>query len=124
MAWRRKPRALLRKAAKNAGVELLLRLQPGGDGRPLKTELLDRLISRGCLSISAVRRPTWVMLKRCCVCRAGLLPAPKPVRAGNGVIGYAMRNDIPVIHMLNVKSISNQVGIPYDSQPRKKAPSR
>ena len=30
--------------------------------------------------------------------------------AGNGVIGFAMQNDTPVIHMLNIKSISDRVG--------------
>jgi poly-gamma-glutamate system protein len=54
----------------------------------------------------------------------GLVPANQADRAGNGMIGVAMRKIIPVIHMLNVKSISNRVGIPYDSPPRKLAPAR
>ena len=44
--------------------------------------------------------------------------------AGNGVIGFAMQNNIPVIHMLNIKSISDRVGIPYDGTPRKRGPDQ
>ncbi len=44
--------------------------------------------------------------------------------SGNGVIGFAMQNDIPVIHMLNIKSISERVGIPYDSKPSKMGPGQ
>jgi hypothetical protein len=53
-----------------------------------------------------------------------LVPAKDIDQAGNGVIGFAMRKDIPVIHMLNIKSISNRVGIAYDSPPRKIGPAQ
>jgi hypothetical protein len=42
--------------------------------------------------------------------------------AGNGVIAKALQAGIPVIHMLNVKALSEFSGIPYDSRPRKVAP--
>lgn len=114
--------ALLRTAAKNAGVELL----PAASLQEMvavKSELLDRHQPRVFINIGGsqanlgdaedvLRLP------------AGLLSGDETGTAGNGVIGHALRHDIPVIHMLNVKSISNQVGIPYDTQPRKKAPSR
>lgn len=53
----------------------------------------------------------------------GLLTAKDLENAGNGVIGAAMRANIPVIHMLNLKSVSRSVGIPYDSAPREMGPA-
>jgi poly-gamma-glutamate system protein len=52
----------------------------------------------------------------------GLLDSKQLDNAGNGVIGAAMQMDIPVIHMLNIKSVSHTVGIPYDSPPRASGP--
>ena len=58
----------------------------------------------------------------------GLPTGPVPLSdtniAGNGVIGNALRDDIPVIHMLNLRYLSRQTGIPYDSEPRRMAPGR
>jgi hypothetical protein len=54
----------------------------------------------------------------------GLIPAAETAVAGDGVIGFAMRNNIPVIHMLNIKSLSKVTGIPYDRPPRKMAPTQ
>jgi len=112
--------ARLRQAAKEAGVELLT----AGNLEGMiarKTELLERHQPRLFVSIggshanlgddhAVLRLPT------------GLVPATGMGVAGNGIIGAAMRNNIPVIHMLNVKSISHLVGIPYDSPPRQVAP--
>lgn len=38
---------------------------------------------------------------------------------GNGVIGRALRAGYPVVHMLNLKSLSTEVGIPFDAVPSK-----
>ncbi len=54
----------------------------------------------------------------------GLVTGNNKTKAGNGVIGFAIENDIPVIHMLNLKAISNKAGISYDSPPRKIAPNK
>ncbi len=54
----------------------------------------------------------------------GLITGNNKTKAGNGVIGFAIENDIPVIHMLNIKAISNKAGISYDSPPRKIAPNK
>jgi poly-gamma-glutamate system protein len=54
--------------------------------------------------------------------------SPGPVKAsdgksaGNGVIARALGEGIPVIHMLNLRELSRQTGIPYDSRPRPMAP--
>ena len=54
----------------------------------------------------------------------GLVPATQVSAAGNGVIGAAMKTDIPVIHMPNMKYPGNMSGIPYDTEPRQVAPRR
>jgi len=54
----------------------------------------------------------------------GLVDGNIKTETGNGVIGIAMKNNIPVIHMLNLKSISHTAGISYDSPPRKIAPTK
>ena len=113
--------ALLRKAAKEAGVELLT----AGNLEAMvarKAELLDRQQSRLLVSIGGSHANlgnTHEVLKL----HTGLVPTTDVDLAGNGVIGVAMRNDIPVIHMLNLRSLSNMVGIVYDSPPRKMAPA-
>ena len=55
---------------------------------------------------------------------AGFVSASERSLAGNGVIGFAMQNNIPVMHMLNIKSIGERLGIPYDSKPRKMGPAQ
>ncbi len=55
---------------------------------------------------------------------SGMVPPSAVNDAGNGVIGAAMRNSIPVIHMLNLKSLSKRIGLSFDSPPRKKAPAK
>jgi len=52
----------------------------------------------------------------------GPLPVSQSALAGNGIVGLAMDRDIPVIHILNLKSLSTRVGIPYDGMLRKMAP--
>jgi len=114
--------ALLRKAAKEAGVELL---EAGKleEMTALKTKLLEKHRPRLFVNIGGSHAnlgDAHEVLKL----HTGLVPVTDIDLAGNGIIGVAMRGNIPVIHMLNVKSISNLVGIPYDSAPRKMAPTR
>ena len=114
--------ALLRKAADNAGVELLTaaNLQ---QMIAIKTQLLEAFQPELFISIGGSQANLGDAIE---VLRLppGLVPGNQGELAGNGVIGAALRADIPVIHMLNIKSISNRVGIPYDSYPRKAAPAR
>lgn len=113
---------LLRKAADDAGVELLTaaNLQ---EMTARKIELLEAFQPGLFISIGGsqanlgdameiLRLPT------------GMVPGGQVDLAGNGVIGAAIRADTPVIHMLDIKSISNSVGIPYASKLRKAAPAR
>jgi len=113
---------LLREAAKDAAVELLT---AGSleDMITLKAELLEVFQPRVFINIggSQANLGDDIGVLRL---QPGLLAAGETAPMGNGVIGFAMRKPIPVIHMLNVKSISSRVGIPYDSQPRKNAPSQ
>jgi len=114
--------ALLRKAAKEAGVELLTADKLEGM-IALKTKLLESHEPRLFINIGGSHANLGdanEVLKL----HTGLVPVTDIDLAGNGIIGIAMRKNIPVIHMLNVKSISNMVGIPYDSAPRKIAPTR
>ena len=114
--------ALLHKAAKQAGVELLTAASLE-EMIARKAELLERHQPRLFVNIGGSHAnlgDAHEVLKL----HTGLVPVTDIDLAGNGIIGVAMRNDIPVIHMLNVKSISNTVGIPYDSPPRKMAPAR
>ena len=114
--------ALLRKAAKETGVELL----SAGNLEEMiarKTELLESYEPRLFINIGGSHAnlgDAHEVLKL----HTGLIPITDIDFAGNGIIGAAMRNHIPVFHMLNVKSISNKVGIPYDSPPRKLGPTR
>ena len=114
--------ALLRAAAADASVELLsaASLQ---DMVALKSALLEGFQPRVLINIGGSQANLGDDLEVLRL-QPGLLPAGENGGIGNGVIGYAMRRNIPVIHMLNVKSISNRVGIPYDSPPRKVAPSQ
>ena len=114
--------ALLRKAAKEAGVELLTAASLE-EMIARKTELLERHQPRLFINIGGSHAnlgDAHEVLRL----TTGMVPATDIDLAGNGIIGVAMRNNIPVIHMLNVKSISNLVGIPWDSSPRKMAPTR
>ena len=111
--------AMLRQAANAAGVELLM----AGNLEEmiaLKSELLEGFQPRVFISIGGSQANLGTdedVLKL----QTGFVPANEASIAGNGVVGYAMQNGIPVIHMLNIKSISDRVGIPYDSVPRRMA---
>ncbi|MCW8927051.1 MAG: poly-gamma-glutamate system protein, partial [Xanthomonadales bacterium] len=114
--------ALLRQAANQAGVGILnapdLKAMVG-----LKTELLIAHQPRLFISIGGSQanlgdEEEVLRLSR------GPVPASEADRAGNGVIAQAMRDGIPVIHMLNIRSIANTVGIPYDRAPSRAAPIR
>jgi len=52
----------------------------------------------------------------------GILRPESGVSAGNGIIAKALNAKIPVIHMLNVKTLCRKTGIPFDDKPLKKAP--
>lgn len=54
----------------------------------------------------------------------GLLMPSAVLSGGDGVIGRALEEDLPVLHMLNLKRLSTQVGIAFDSEPTKLAPTR
>lgn len=113
---------LLRKTAKETGVELLT-ADSLEEMIALKSELLEKhqarlLVSIGGSHANLGSAPEVLKL------HTGLIPTTDVDVAGNGIIGVAMRDNLPVIHMLNIRSLSNMTGIPYDSQPRKKAPAR
>ena len=45
-----------------------------------------------------------------------LLPGKADItRVGDGVIGGAVRSNIPVLHLLNISGLASECGIPYDS---------
>lgn len=113
--------ALLRTAAEYAGVELL----PANSLEEMitrKSELLEQQKVKMLINIGgshANMGDDLAVLRL----QTGLLSTASPGRAGNGVIGFAVSRDIPVIHMLNIKHLATRVGIPYDSEPRKRAPA-
>ncbi len=113
---------LLRNSALQAGVELLTADQLAGMVE-LKYRLLKNHRAKLLLSIGGshanlgddydvLNLPT------------GPVPAKDVAFSGNGVIGFAMRDNIPVIHMLNIKRLAEVHGIAYDSPPIKTAPGR
>ena len=113
--------ALLREAAKNSGIELLTAASLE-DMIIRKTDLLKKHQSRLLVSIGGSQANLGDALDVLKL-NPGLVPATQVSAAGNGVIGTAMQNHIPVIHMLNMKSLCNMVGIPYDAEPRQVAPT-
>jgi len=114
--------ALLRVAAHEAGVELLA----ADDLKGMiarKTQLMEAYQPRLLVSIGGSHAnlgddPDVLKLS------TGRVPATDIDLAGNGLIAAAMRDNIPVIHMLNIRSLSSMAGIPYDNEPRKRAPAR
>lgn len=114
--------ALLRKAATQAGVELLTAANLA-DMITRKTDLLVAHGSRLLVSIGGSQANLGDALEVLQL-EPGLFTADKIEKAGNGVIGATVQRDIPVIHMLNIKSLGNMTGIPYDSPPRLAAPTR
>jgi poly-gamma-glutamate system protein len=114
--------ALLREAAKNTGIELLT---AGSleEMISLKTDLLKKHQSRLLVSIGGSQANLGDALEVLKL-NPGLIATDEIGQTGNGVIGAAMQNHIPVIHMLNMKSLGNMAGIPYDTEPRQVAPRR
>jgi len=113
---------LLREAAKEAGVELLT-VDDLEDMIARKTELVQEHQPRLLVSIGGSHAnlgDAHEVLRL----HTGLVPVSDASLAGNGIIGTAMRDNIPVIHMLNIRSLSYTLGIPYDSPPRKMAPTK
>jgi len=113
--------ALLRMAAKDAGVELMS-ANSLEEMIARKSDLLEKRKVKMLLNIGGSHAnlgddPAVLRLQ------TGLLSSAQPGNAGNGVIGFAVANGIPVIHMLNIKSLAARAGIPYDSEPRKRAPA-
>lgn len=112
--------ALLRKSALDAGVELLV-TDSLEEMVALKSELLERgqaklLVNIGGSHANMGDDPEVLKMQ------PGLNSGDSPGKAGNGVIGFALGQGIPVLHMLNIKTLGEKVGIPYDTEPRKKAP--
>jgi poly-gamma-glutamate system protein len=114
--------ALLRKAASEAGVELLTAANLA-DMITRKTDLLVAHGARLLISIGGSQANLGDALEVLKL-EPGVLTADNMANVGNGVIGAAAQQDIPVIHMLNIKSLGNMTGIPYDSPPRLAAPTR
>ncbi|MEE4217039.1 MAG: poly-gamma-glutamate system protein, partial [Xanthomonadales bacterium] len=106
---------LLRKAAGDAGVELLA-ASSLEEMVALKSQLLQQaqaklLISIGGSHANMGSDPGVLQLQ------PGLNTATKADQAGAGVIGFALGRGIPVLHLLNIKALAGKAGIPYDSEP-------
>lgn len=106
--------AIMEAAALSEGVALL-DLRSQNDVIRWKMDLIERLRPKAVVSIggsSANMGDDPVALS--------LPPGPlRPGRTdgGDGVIGLALRAGYPVIHLLNLKDLSLQEGIPFDSPP-------
>ncbi len=114
--------ALLRKAATDTGVELLMAANLK-EMIARKTAMMDQFQPRALINIGG-SQANLGDAEEVLRLSTGLVPGAESGQAGNGVIGHAMRAGVPVIHMLNLKSIGARVGIPYDGPPRKAAPFR
>lgn len=112
--------ALLRSAAQQAGVGLLT--APGlAEMIFRKTDLMLNHRARLLISIGGSQANLGDALEVLKL-QPGLIRPGDTNDAGNGVIAMALQAGIPVIHMLNIKALSEFSGIPYDSRPRKVAP--
>ena len=112
-------RALLLDAARASGVELLA-AEDLRQMTALKMELLEKFEPRVFINIGGAQANLGDA-EEVLRLTPGMVPADEAERAGNGVIGLAMRAGIPVIHMLNLRSLGNRAGIPYDTPPEKAA---
>lgn len=56
--------------------------------------------------------------------KPGILWPEAGARAGNGMIARSLESGIPVIHILDVRSLARKTGIPYDGKPEKAPPRR
>jgi poly-gamma-glutamate system protein len=54
----------------------------------------------------------------------GLIKGGSLKKGGNGVLGQALKQGLPVIHFLNLKRLSQTEGIPFDSRPRRQGPAK
>ena len=54
----------------------------------------------------------------------GLLRPGSVSDPGNGVIGQALKQGLPVVHFLNLRKLAGQAGIPYDAEPAPRGPAR
>jgi len=54
----------------------------------------------------------------------GIILPEEVTEAGNGIIARALESGIPVIHMLDVRALSREAGIPYDGRPKRKTPGQ
>jgi poly-gamma-glutamate system protein len=112
--------ALLRAAAAESGVELLT----AGDLQQmiaLKMDLLEKF-KPGLLINIGGSQANMGDAEEVLRLTPGPVPADEAETAGNGVVGLAMRDNIRVIHMLNIHGIADRYGIPYDAPPRKSTP--
>jgi len=112
--------ALLRTAAAQSGVALLT----AGGLQPMIVRKMDLLKAHGSRLLINIGGSQANLGDAPEVLRLspGLVPAGEADKAGNGVVGLAMRDGIRVIHMLNIRGIADRYGIPYDAPPRKSAP--
>jgi poly-gamma-glutamate system protein len=113
-------RKLLKKTAEQRGVNLLSSDRLEGI-MARKQKLLDDfnpslLISLGGSMANLGTDPAALKLP------PGLLSPSRVGGAGNGIIGLALDKGLPVIHMLNLRKLSGQAGIPYDREPRPRGP--
>jgi len=112
--------ALLREAATASGVEVL---SSGGlqEIIALKMDLLQKFGPRLLINIGG-SQANLGDAEEVLRLTPGLAPGGEADTSGNGVVGLAMRDGLPVIHMLNIRAIGEKSGIPYDARPRKSAP--
>ncbi|MGD9123989.1 MAG: poly-gamma-glutamate system protein [Desulfarculaceae bacterium] len=111
-------RTILRQAAVDAGVRLIhtANLQEMIDRkwRLLKEHGAKVLVNIGGSQANLGTDQDVLTLK------PGLLQPGQGIRAGNGVLGLALQNGMPVVHFLNLKALCTQTGVPFDSPPSKR----
>lgn len=108
---------LLRNSARQSGVELLA-ADTLADMVALKYRLLEDHGAKLLVSIGGSHAnlgDDYDILSL----PTGPVPENHVDFSGNGVIGFALHDNIPVIHMLNVRRLAASAGIPYDSPPVK-----
>lgn len=113
---------IFRDAAAGAGVELLT-AESLEQMTALKYKLLKKHKSKLLLSIGG-SHANMGNDENVLSLPPGLITSAGQGRGGDGVIGLALDEGMPVIHMLNLKRLSTQVGIPYDSKPEKYLPGQ
>ena len=107
--------AILRQAAQSAGVRLV-RTNSLKEMIDLKWRLVKE---RGVKLLINIGGGQAAMGSDEAVLKLGpglLRPGPE-IRGGNGVMGLALAHGVPVLHMLNLKSLCAQTGVSFDSPP-------